>query len=316
MVGAYACGFNALTIFKENYSPEDTLMMVLTDIRLDSAGVKRFTKMMEGKGPYGVVGEISIKGTRGGPSGGVMVVYRTDHLYVGKGAHYCTLIPGRALVVKFEVLADESEFDLAAIYMPCRGTTGAEAVWERLADWVTARRGLILAGDMNASLAKADERRTPSDRALRELVEEGDVVQIGGGETTYGRADTELDYWLASPDMVTRWIGCGTVLQLWPVSPLARIVTTYYSLLTTYCLLLTTYYLLLTTHYLLLTTHLLTRRVLARILPCGIERTSGSRPSHSLTPHAYTLHCGVFHFARLGVEHLACHGAQYPGAQL
>ena len=139
-----------------------------------------------------------------------MVVYRTDHLYVGKGAHH-TLIPGRVLVVKFEVLADESEFDLAAIYMPCRGTTGAGAVWERLADWVTARRGLIMAGDMNASLATADERRTPSDRALRELVEEGDVVQVGGGETTYGRADTELDYWLTSPDMVTRWVGCGTV---------------------------------------------------------------------------------------------------------
>ena len=185
-------------------------MMVLTDIRLDRAGVKRFTKMMEGKGPYGVVGETSIRGTGGGQSGGVMVVYRTDHLYVGKGAHY-TLIPGRALVVKFEVLADESEFDLAAIYMPCRGTTGAGAVWERLADWVTARRGLVMAGDMNASLAKADDRRTPSDRALRELVEEGDVVQIGGGETTYGRADTELDYWLASPDMVTRWVGRGTV---------------------------------------------------------------------------------------------------------
>jgi hypothetical protein len=89
-------------------------MMVLTDIRLDRAGVKRFTRMMEGKGPYGVGGETSIKGTGGGPSGGVMVVYRTDHLYVGKGAYY-TLIPGRALVVKFEVLADESEFDLAAI---------------------------------------------------------------------------------------------------------------------------------------------------------------------------------------------------------
>ena len=155
-------------------------MTVLTDIRLDRAGVKRFTKLMEGKGPYGVVGETSIKGTGGGLSGGVMVVYRTDHLYVGKGAHY-TLIPGRALVVKFEVLADESEFDLAAMYMPCRGTTGAGAVWERMADWATARRGIIMAGDMNASLATTDERRTPSDKALRELVEEGDVVQVGGG---------------------------------------------------------------------------------------------------------------------------------------
>ena len=133
---------------------------------------------------------MSIKGTGGGPSaGGVMVVYRIDHLYVGKEAHY-TLIPGRALVVKFEMLADESEFDLAAIYMPCRGTTGAGAVWERLADWVTARRGLLMAGDMNASPAKTDERRTPSDKALRELVDEGDVVQVGGGETTCGRADT------------------------------------------------------------------------------------------------------------------------------
>ena len=79
-----------------------------------------------------------------------MVVYRTDHLYVGKGAYY-TLIPGRALVVKFEVLADESEFDLAAMYMPCRGTTGAGAVWERLADWATARRGMIMAGDMSVA---------------------------------------------------------------------------------------------------------------------------------------------------------------------
>ena len=62
-------------------------MKILTDIRLDRAGVKRFTKLMEGKGPYGVVGETSIKGAGGGLSGGVMVVYRTDHLYVGKGAY-------------------------------------------------------------------------------------------------------------------------------------------------------------------------------------------------------------------------------------
>ena len=50
------------------------------------------------------------------------------------------------MVVKFEVLADESEFDLAAMCMPCRGTAGAGAVWERLADWATARRGMIMAG--------------------------------------------------------------------------------------------------------------------------------------------------------------------------
>ena len=49
-----------------------------------------------------------------------------------------------------------------------------------------------MAGDMNASLAKTDERRTPSDKALRELVEEGDVVQVGGGGATYGGADTAV----------------------------------------------------------------------------------------------------------------------------
>ena len=58
--------------------------MVLTDTRLDKAGVKRFRKLVEGKGSYGVIGEPSIREEGGGLSAGVMVVYRTDQLYRGR----------------------------------------------------------------------------------------------------------------------------------------------------------------------------------------------------------------------------------------
>ena len=48
---------------------------------------------------------------------------------------------------------------------------------------------------------------TPSDILLRELVEEGNLMRIGTGGTTYGSAGTELDYWLTTQDMTVRWEG-------------------------------------------------------------------------------------------------------------
>ena len=52
-----------------------------------------------------------------------MIIYRADDLYVGEGMH-TTMIPGRAMAVQFVALADESEFDLVALYMECRGEAG------------------------------------------------------------------------------------------------------------------------------------------------------------------------------------------------
>ena len=70
--------------------------------------------------------------------------------------------------------------------MECRGKTGAKGDWETIADWATARNGTVITGDLNASIAEGDERRTPSDIILRELVEEGNLMRIGTGGTTYG----------------------------------------------------------------------------------------------------------------------------------
>ena len=188
---------------------EGCAMMVCTDTRLDKAGIKRFRKHAQGFGPYQVIGEQALRGEGGGLCAGVLIIYRTDDLYVGEGMH-TTIIPGRALAAQFVALADESEFDLMALYMECRGKTGAKGDWETIADWATARNGTIITGDLNASIAEGDERRTPSDIILRELVEEGNLMRIGTGGTTYGSAGTELDYWLTTPDMAVRWEGEGT----------------------------------------------------------------------------------------------------------
>ena len=68
----------------------------------------------------------------------MLIVYRTDDLYAGERMH-TTVIPGRVMAVQFVALADESEFDLMALYMECRGKTGAKGgSWETISDWATA----------------------------------------------------------------------------------------------------------------------------------------------------------------------------------
>ena len=68
----------------------------------------------------------------------MLIVYRTDDLYAGERMH-TTVIPRRVMAVQFVALADESEFDLMALYMECRGKTGAKGgSWETISDWATA----------------------------------------------------------------------------------------------------------------------------------------------------------------------------------
>ena len=114
-----------------------------------------------------------------------------------------TVIPGRLLRVRFQVLADLSEFELLAAYMPAPASD-ALRVAEIRRCWQTLREELqrlgeatVLCGDLNAEPEAAGARRAKpalhralADGLLQQLMRDFDLSWLGKQMPTYFQALT------------------------------------------------------------------------------------------------------------------------------
>ena len=148
---------------------------------------------------------MGVKSVCGVEIGGVTVIWAVSKLLpvrdcAGKPM-VSTLIPGRLLHVRFQVQADNSEFDMLAAYMPAPSAdearrTEIKSCWAILRDTMLRLGSLVvLVGDLNAEPAEAGARRHKpalhralGDGLLQGLMKERNLRWLGGQRPTYFQA--------------------------------------------------------------------------------------------------------------------------------
>ena len=148
---------------------------------------------------------VGVKSVCGAEIGGVIVIWMASKLlpvrdYAGR-PRISAIIPGRLLHIRFQVQADNSEFDMLAAYMPAPSAGAARraeisSCWRVLHETMLRLGDLVvLVGDLNAEPAGAGARRIKpalhralGDGLLQGMMKDLNLKWLGSQRPTFFQA--------------------------------------------------------------------------------------------------------------------------------
>ena len=185
-------------------------LMVLADTHTETAEAEEMRGMLEEEG-ISMVYTPAVR-TGGGTTAVAGVMIWWDARVLGKVGKEETVIEGRVLRMVTEEVGTQKRGVVYGAYMPVRGRGGdggeAEDAWEVMVNRVEIEdeARVAIGGDLNAETRGAreergNERETPSDTKLDEMMEGGTWVAMAEGSTHH--SGSQIDNWIVSAEMAT-----------------------------------------------------------------------------------------------------------------